>query len=261
MTVEQIEIIRVHGHEWLEVNDEVVVEKVIEVNINDQFFRRLVVTPELVEAFGMGLMITSGFVQDEGQIASVEYLEEKAQLNIALKCGFSKEELIQTSGCAFGMVSALLLLNAKGLDMETSEAIKPLSIFNWMQVFNHKSDLFRATGGVHSVMLIEDENEYFAEDIGRHNAIDKVVGLSLQKRMTQPNVTNRSGFRIIFLSGRISSEMVAKAIQAQIPIIVSRSAPTSLGIELAQKNNITLVGFARGNRMNIYTHPHRISRR
>ena len=113
--------------------------------------------------------------------------------------------------------------------------------------FNKSSQLFLDTGGVHSCALCDiNKIIIFKEDIGRHNALDKVLGKALLE-----DIDFRD--KIILTSGRISSEILIKTAKRQIPVIVSRSAPTSLSIDIAKKLNITLIGFARGKRMNIYS--------
>ena len=92
----------------------------------------------------------------------------------------------------------------------------------------------------------------FSEDIGRHNALDKVVGKALMSNMDLKD-------KLVMTTGRISSDIVVKVAKAGIPIIVSHSAPTSLALSIAKAANITIIGFARGSRMNIYCNEHRIS--
>ena len=114
------------------------------------------------------------------------------------------------------------------------------------------SELFKNTGGVHSVAIYDNERLLtIREDVARHNAMDKSIGYCLLNNIDLKD-------KIIFVSGRISCEMILKAAKASIPIVVSKSAPTNLSREIAKKLNITLVGFVRGERMNIYTNPQRI---
>jgi len=121
-----------------------------------------------------------------------------------------------------------------------------------MRDFNKRSELFLNTGGVHSVALGTDEGILlFHEDVGRHNAMDKTIGEASLKNIELFDKT-------VLTSGRVSSEMLIKAAKGQIPVIVSRSAPTDLAVELANNLGITIIGFARGQRMNIYSNPGRV---
>jgi FdhD protein len=115
-----------------------------------------------------------------------------------------------------------------------------------------QSDLHAKTGGVHIVgLFIPDGVVCIAEDIGRHNALDRVIGYGLLN-----NVIFSHTFAVS--SGRVSSEMVRKCLVAGIPVIVSRSATTSLAVEMAENTGLTIIGFARSDQMNIYTHPERV---
>jgi FdhD protein len=118
--------------------------------------------------------------------------------------------------------------------------------------FQHRSEVYRATGGVHSAALCDTKSLLiFSEDIGRHNAIDKIFGQCLLEDIPTDD-------RIVITSGRISSEILLKVARRNVPIIVSKSAPTNLGVRLANDLGITLLGFVRGKRMNAYTHDWRI---
>ncbi len=108
------------------------------------------------------------------------------------------------------------------------------------------------TGGVHSAALADRQKIHlFAEDIGRHNAVDKLIGKAFLAGIPVED-------KILLSSGRISGEIMTKVIRNRIPIMISRTAPTCMSITYAEDHGITLIGFARGNRMNIYTHPQRV---
>jgi FdhD protein len=158
-----------------------------------------------------------------------------------------------SSGCGQGVISNLEYRrkNLKPIDYKVNTNVKSLP-----GLFKHlvnNSEWYDRTGCIHSVSLFcDDGNVIIREDIGRHNAVDKVIGCALQCKYEFHNT-------ILYSSGRISSDMMLKAARAQIPVVVSKTAPTSLAVDIAEECGITLIGFARGRRLNIYTHPERIS--
>ena len=124
-----------------------------------------------------------------------------------------------------------------------------LQIINLLE---ERSSTFRLTGGVHSAALA-DQNGIICmyEDIGRHNAVDKVLGYAFLNEINTED-------KCLLLSGRVASEILIKAARAHIPVVLSRTAPTGLTIDLAEELNITVVGFARGDRFSVYSHPERV---
>ena len=126
-------------------------------------------------------------------------------------------------------------------------------IFSSLMEMQKNTHLFRETGGCHGAAIFDAEGNLVAvsEDIGRHNAIDKVIGALLLKKEPFNN-------KILTSTGRLTGDSVLKAVRAQIPIVASLSAAIDSGIRLASSYGITLIGFARGKRMNIYANPKRI---
>jgi formate dehydrogenase accessory protein FdhD len=131
--------------------------------------------------------------------------------------------------------------------------VKAEVVFNSVNQLNFKAELFRKTGGVHAAAIHKADGSLvaLAEDVGRHNAVDKVIGIAALKQ---------TSFRECFLasSGRLSGDVVFKAAKVGLPIIASLAAPLSSGVEMAEAANLTLAGFVRGKRMNIYCYPERI---
>jgi FdhD protein len=121
-----------------------------------------------------------------------------------------------------------------------------------MGQFYTECPLYEETGCVHTAKLyIDEKHSFVGEDIAQHNALDKAIGKALLAGVDM----SRS---FLMVSGRLSSEMVAKAVMHQVPILASRTASTCLGLMIAEKFGLTLIGFVRGDRMNIYRHPQRI---
>ena len=123
-----------------------------------------------------------------------------------------------------------------------------------MDRLHEAQTIFQDTGGTHAVALASPDGKVFihAEDVGRHNAMDKVIGRAV---LTRQDLTGL----VALLSGRISFEMALKCIRAGIPILAAVSAPTSMALELARELNLTTVGFVRDQRLNIYTAPERVA--
>ena len=130
--------------------------------------------------------------------------------------------------------------------------LSPDQVHRVVLQFEKRSELFRQTGGVHSAALAtSDDLVLFNEDIGRHNAVDKVLGESFLNGLKLKD-------KFLVISGRVSSDLVSKLWNCGLSLVVSRTAPTSLAVKMAQRLGITVVGFARGKRMNVYSYPARV---
>ena len=124
-----------------------------------------------------------------------------------------------------------------------------------MENLTGSSELFRTTGGVHTASISNGtEIVFMADDIGRHNCVDKVIGWELLNKMIVP------ARRVILSSGRICAAIVSKAVRGHVPFLISHSAPTIGAVQLAREYGITLIGFVRGKSFNIYSHEERIVR-
>jgi FdhD protein len=127
-------------------------------------------------------------------------------------------------------------------------------VFTLVNEFQHGSQVYLETGGVHSAALCDRKSILvFSEDIGRHNAIDKIFGKCLLEDIPTDN-------RVVITSGRVTSEILHKVAKRGVPIIISISAPTNLGVRIADNLGITLIAFVKGKRMNVYTNDWRIVR-
>ena len=256
----KIKIIGYRNGSFSETLDSIVAEKKLRIFANNKEILSLLCTPtmvrELVVGFGIseGLLIgeNRGDLQQEWCSERIEIIWKDEEIEVRLPIDAPEAVATLTSGCARG-VTFMSDITGEGLPVIKDDfSININALFELYKEFQKKSELFRATGGVHSAALC-DEKEIivFAEDIGRHNAVDKIIGYAFLENIPMHG-------KILLSSGRFSSEITIKAIRANVPVLVSRAAPTDMSVEIARKSNITLIGFLRGKRLNIYSQPDRI---
>ena len=208
-------------------------------------------TPKSLKELAIGFLHSESIIEKIEDIRDIVVYEEKGYVDIELNNRElldkkNNKKRIVTSGCGKSSIYYdeldKLTLNKGYKNDDINHSLIPII----MNQFNKKSNLFEETGGVHSVAL-SDLNEiiFFEEDIGRHNALDKIIGRCLENNI---NIDDK----VILTSGRITSEIVLKCAKLNINSIVSRSAATNVAIDLANILNIKLIGFARGKKMNIY---------
>lgn len=232
------------------VDDLIALEKKIRVSVNGKEILSLFCTPQMVREFVVGFIMTEGIIKGSwcAERMSIEYGDE-ILVDIPSEGDVSLDGKIITSGCVGGVTFERKTNDAPIEDDFSITADRLREVFN---LFQARSDLYKLTGCIHSAALSDGENLLcFAEDIGRHNAVDKVIGYSILE-----NIPFKG--KIMLASGRISSEISSKCARWGIPMIATRTAPTNLAIEIAEKRKVTIVGFIRGKRFNVYTHPERI---
>lgn len=258
--IDRLKITKVSSGKKEEIEDVVVTETPLTILLNKEKVITLLCTPQDQEYLAVGFLFSEGFIQNRKDIEKINFDRKKNEINVLTKskrqfASKSSPSKTLTSGCAKGATFSNMeeMDPSKDLLINLQTTLTSSEIQNLVHEFEKKSVLFRKTGGVHAAALAKKEKIliYF-EDIGRHNAVDKVFGRCLLDQISCED-------KLLLLSGRISSDILAKASKSGISIIVSRSAPTSLAVKNARKLGITLVGFARGRKMNIYSFPLRIN--
>jgi FdhD protein len=230
-----------------------------DIYINGEKAVSMMATPVDLEALAVGYLISEGIVNSVSDIEKTELKNEGLIIDVTAKANSKKieklnEEAIIVSGCGKSITSNLNIDPSKieAEKIKSQRKITPVEISRQMGEFYNSCPLYEKTGCVHTARLYFDENTYFdAEDIAQHSTVDKAAGKALLAGLNPAN-------GIMMVSGRLSSEMVVKAVMHKIPILISRTATTCLGAKIADTFNLTLVGFARGDKMNIYTHDWRI---
>lgn len=239
------------------VSDAVIDEYPITLFINNEKYVTLLVTPKHIEELIVGYLRSEKIIDQYSDIKELNIQKSDHRVEVSLYNNLELETInkdkLLTSGCGVGTRFHEDIEQIITQTIESEYSITYDEILDASKELNNKSGLFKLTGGVHSALFITKGIHYYFEDIGRHNTIDKVVGyITINECQTNDSY--------IFASGRISSDMLIKCAVIGIPIVISRSAPTSLAVNLAEKYGITLIGFARGNTFNVYTHSFRIRR-
>jgi|Deesub1362A_J573_1020465.scaffolds.fasta_scaffold00013_148 FdhD protein len=243
-------VFRVTAESFNKVEDVIAVEKRLKILVNGKEVLSLYCTPLMIKELVVGFFMTEGIVKGNicAERMTILYGDE-ITVDVPVEGEVSVEGGTATSGCAGGITLQRKLL--KGA-RDSKFSIGRESLIELFKQFQMRSKLYRVTGCVHSAALSDGKDiVFFAEDIGRHNAVDKVIGRCLLEGVDFQE-------KIILTSGRLSSEVVAKCSRWGIPLIASRAAPTDLAINIAEESGITVVGFLRGERMNVYTYPERI---
>jgi len=256
----ELNIIQFNSGEKSVKKDFIVKEIPFTILVNGQEIVTLLCSPDKLEYLAVGFLLSEGLIKSDTQIKSVNLGKDGHYANVELDGDFQVpqdffQKRLISSGCGRGssFYNPRDVLDYEPINSDIQISYKQVT--DSMRQFQEKSSLFKKTGGVHSAALCNlGEIEIFTEDIGRHNAIDKIFGQCLLKGISTED-------KVILTSGRISSEILIKVAKGKIPIIISRAAPTDLAVGLAEKMRLTLIGFVRGKRMNIYTHSLRINSR
>jgi len=256
--LEEVTVLRANRGEIKEVNDKVVAEFPLTIILDDEEIVTLLCTPNKLDYLALGFLKSEGLISKRSDIAKVEVDQDEGVVRVdttgktssLVKELYGKRTI--TSGCGKGTTFYNVVDSLQCNRIETELDLEVDVALELVRELQKRAGLFKETGGSHSSALCTPgEIIIFNEDIGRHNAVDKIVGETIMKDL---DLTNK----LIVTSGRVSSEILLKVAKLGLPILISRAAPTSLTIELADELGITLIGFARGRRLNIYTHNWRI---
>ena len=227
------------------------VEEAITLYVNGEPFVTLVCTPTQLEELALGFLFNEGLITGLDHVAVVELCGGGRCVDVWLAQDIDAPGLRTiTSGCSGGTTYGDVVTAHERV--ESDLRITAPQVSSLMAELSRCAATYRRAGGIHVAGLAEDDRLIcVAEDIGRHNALDKIAGICLRQGHAPKD-------RILLTSGRVSSEMVQKAARMKAPIIVSRTSPTSLSVRLAQGWNITLIGYARRRSFRVYAGEERV---
>ncbi len=262
----KVPITRIKKNEIVKTTDSILIEKPVDIIINSKPLANIICLPKNLKELAIGFLYSIGIINDIQDIKLIKIDDSESRIRIELgdSVNFDSEELnintvsrVIDTTCGISSpwrdIIKKKIHSNKGLNLNNLK-IKKESLFQAIKIMQKETTLFKDTGGCHGCAIFNANNNHLLsimEDIGRHNAIDKAIGDLLLKNISFENVFLTS-------TGRLTGDSVLKAIRAQIPIVASISAAIESGIRLAFSYGITLIGFVRGTRMNIYTHPERI---
>ncbi len=237
-------------------DDLIINESPLTLFINGYQFLTLMILKENLDELITGFLAAEGIIESIKEIKKIELKYEDTTAMIEIKGNFSPANYKRrtlTSGCGGGSTFINLEDCARAQMIDSSQKYQAEVFSDLTFKLQQNSKYFQKTGGTHTAALASAEQIiYQLEDIGRHNALDKVIGRALIEEIDLKD-------KIILTSGRISSEMIIKVLKQGIPFLVSRSAPTAAAVNIARDRNITLIGFCRGKRFNLYSGEERVS--
>jgi FdhD protein len=236
------------------VEDDVAVEVPIEIILNGESIATLLATPSLIEELAIGFLLDEGIVSSKDDLVSVHIRGRTVDVeakNVEVHHGKSRNIGLVLTSCGSSGYSRYSDAH-DWPNVSSNYKVKAKDISRMVMELSQSSQYFGKTGAMHSAAIFHNNVlKAFAEDVGRHNAIDKVIGSSIKQELDLTQVT-------LVTTGRQPADLVLKTARVGIPITVSMRGPIHSGIIAAEKVGSTLVCFARGSRMNVYTFPDRV---
>jgi FdhD protein len=238
------------------VEDAIIAEIRLSIFVGDQELVQLMCSPHQLNALVVGFLYLEGLIESVDDVDLMRICLEDRVAEVQLAGGpiVVPPRKIITSGCTGGVSFGAYLAELDRFRLPDDEVrVAPGRVYTLLRELYDRAELYRRSGGVHTAVLAEPAGGVLVvgEDIGRHNTLDKIQGECLLR-----GIPSRG--RMLIASGRISSEMLLKAAIMGVPIVGSRTSPTQLAVGLAERLNITVIGYIRSASMNVYTCPWRV---
>jgi FdhD protein len=239
-----------------EVDTAVVVERPLTLFLNGQEIVTMMTVGDHPDCLAIGYLLNQNMLRADDQITGIDYDEELETVVVRTKRKTDFEKKLRkktlTSGCAQGTVFGDLMEKFDEIKLPRDAVLKTSWLYTLSKKINLAPSLYLAAGAIHGCVLCEQDRPLiYMEDVGRHNAIDKIAGYMHLNKIGPEG-------KIFYTTGRLTSEMVIKCVQMRIPILVSRSGFTAWGVDLAQKADLTLIGRAKGKRFTALAGTHRL---
>lgn len=268
-SIRRVPVVRVAPGAAERDHDLIAVEEPLEVRVNGAPFAVIMRTPGHDVPLAAGFLLAEDVVREAAEIAAIERCDDtdddgrgnvinvtvtgEAASRVAARLG-ERRQIITTAACGLCGRRTIESLRTRVSSVHGAWTVPALVVAGLPQALRDSQAAFDKTGGIHAAALADRTGAILlaAEDVGRHNALDKIVGRALLDGRVPLDDA------LLILSGRASFELVQKALLAGVPLVAAVSAPSSLAVALAEETGITLCGFVRGETMNVYTHAHRV---
>jgi FdhD protein len=238
------------------IETSVVVERPLTLFLNGQEIVTMMTIGDYPEYLAVGYLINQNMLRPDDTITGIDVDPEIDAVVVRTERKTDFEEKLKkktlTSGCAQGTVFGDLMEKFEDIELPRDAVLKTSWLYRLTKKINTAPSLYLEAGAIHGCVLCEEDRPLvYMEDVGRHNAIDKIAGYMFMEGV-------KPGGKLFYTTGRLTSEMVIKTVQMRIPILVSRSGFTAWGVELARKANLTLIGRAKGSRFIVLSGAERI---
>lgn len=250
-------VIKIMGTEKQLAKDVIVREVPITIYFNKEEIVTILCSPDQIRELTVGFLVSEGFIKDRDDLYAIGHHCEENAIRVEGRAREGQQGILNRrviSSCC-GKSRASFNFENDGSLVRVQDSKVRIALDEALYYANYldqNSAIFQETGGTHNGGVgCGGKASYTCHDIGRHNVLDKIMGRAVLQKLDLSD-------HVLFFSGRVSSEILIKVAKMNIPIIIARSAPTDMTIALAEDLNITVVGFARGNRLNIYTCSERI---
>lgn len=243
--------LRYRAGKWETLGSGVIAETPVTLSINGHVWLTFMCTPTDLEALAVGFIFNEGVISSMEEIELVKVCPSGDNVDIWLKRSVEQpQEWRRTSGCTGGATA--VPLDKIHPELKDGLLLAPATVDSFLQSLADAQVLYREVGGVHTSILTDGDGVVIsAEDVGRHNSLDKIAGRCLLENIQLSR-------KILVTTGRISSEMIQKAARIGAAVVISRTSASTLSVSLAEKWGITLIGYVRHDQFIVYTHPERV---
>jgi FdhD protein len=246
-----------NGCRFFDISKKVIAEISLKIIVNGMELVSILCLNQQQEELALGFLYNEGVINSPADVENIYFNDKILAVIIKLKEGIiiDRQESLRsiTSGCGKCYTYINPLKQNQYKEVESNATFSINTILNLMADFVTKSEIFATVGGVHSVLFYTPDFEILTEDIGRHNCFDKMTGILFKQ-----DKVDLFSKGIVFVSGRISSEIMAKIIRIGVPVLVSKSTPTTAAVKLAQQHKVTLLGYVRKSGGYIYSSSERL---